>query len=90
MSGIQETALFSGGVQRIALHILFAFFYFSFHISSKKKSRPNNTLRPQERMAFSVGEPVISASPPSCTKEKHRCNCVKHGRLVIAIDKCYG
>ena len=50
----------------------------------------NNTLRPQERMAFSVGEPVISASPPSCTKEKHRCNCVKHGRLVIAIDKCYG
>ena len=55
-----------------------------------KKSRPNNTLRPQERMAFSVGEPVISASPPSCTKEKHRCNCVKHGRLVFAIGKCYG
>lgn len=33
----------------------------------------NNTLRPQERMAFSVGEPVSSGSPPSCTKERNGC-----------------
>jgi hypothetical protein len=34
----------------------------------KMKQKMAITLRPQERMAFSVGEPVSSASPPSCTK----------------------
>lgn len=32
-----------------------------------KISRIEGTLTPQERMAFSVGDPEISTSPPPCT-----------------------
>lgn len=36
-------------------------------------------------MAFSVGEPVSSAAPPSCIKRRYGWNFVEHGKL--AIDK---
>jgi hypothetical protein len=36
--------------------------------NTEDETKNGNTLRPQERMAFSVGEPVSSVSPPSCTK----------------------
>jgi hypothetical protein len=36
-------------------------------------------------MAFSVGEPVSSAAPPSCIKKKNGWKFVEHGKL--SIDK---
>lgn len=36
---------------------------------TKKEKKKRFTLTPQERIAFSVGEPVTSTAPPSC---KHK------------------